>query len=114
MYQLPPTILKLLKNSQAKSNKTPKLLDTIETTVDPTNKSQKDTLLTEEVEPVERIFFIFNFLVTDQEKKEEEEETSVTLKTILKKKNIKNLNNKSQLLLKKPQLNKLSLKNLKN
>jgi hypothetical protein len=58
MYQLPTTILKLLKNSQAKSNKTPKPLDIIETTVDPANKSHKDTHLTEEVEPVERNFFI--------------------------------------------------------
>ena len=58
MYQLPPTILKLLKNPQAKLNKTLKPLDTIETTVDQTKKSQKDTLLTEEVEPVECNFFI--------------------------------------------------------
>ena len=114
MYQLPTTILKLLKNSQTKSNKTPKLLDTIETTVDPANKSHKDTLLTEEVEPVERNFFVLIFLVTDQEKKEEEEEMLVTLKTILKKKNIKNLNNKSPLQLKKSQLNKKNLKNHKN
>lgn len=85
----------------------PKPLDTIETTVDLPKKSQLVTLLTEEVEPVERNFLL-NFLVIDQEKKEEEE---IMLEMI----NIKNLlNNKFQLPLKKFQLNKLNLKNHKN